>query len=114
MLRWPDLLVIALFFGAFIFIGWYFARKNTSAEAYFLAGRNLPGWLVGCSVMATIVSAMTFLALPGFAYAEDWRYIPWNLGYLLALIPMIVLFMPLFRRTRVQSAYEYLERRFGT
>ncbi len=114
MLRWPDLLVITLFFGAFVFIGWYFARKNKSAETYFLAGRNMPGWLVGCSVMATIVSAMTFLALPGFAYAEDWRYIPWNLGYLLAMFPAIILFMPFFRRTRVQSAYEYLELRFGT
>ena len=114
MLRWPDLFVIGLFFAAFVAIGAYFARKNKSAEEYFLAGRNLPGWLVGCSVMATIVSAMTFLALPGFAYAENWRYIPWNLGYLLALLPAIFLFMPLFRRTGVQSAYEYLERRFGT
>lgn len=112
-MRWPDLLVIGLFFGTFVAIGAYFAKKNKSAEEYFLAGRNLPGWLVGCSVMATIVSAMTFLALPGFAYAENWRYIPWNLGYLLALIPAIFLFMPLFRRTNVQSAYEYLEKRFG-
>ena len=113
MLRWPDLIVMILFFGAFIGIGVYYAWKNKSSEDYFLAGRNLPGWLVGFSVMATIVSAMTFLALPGFAYAEDWRYIPWNVGYLLALIPAVILFMPLFRRTRVESAYEYLERRFG-
>ena len=114
MLRWPDLLIIALFFATFVGIGVHFARKTKSAEEYFLAGRNLPGWLVGCSVMATIVSAMTFLALPGFAYAEDWRYMPTNAGYLLALIPALILFMPLFRRTGVGSAYEYLERRFGT
>ena len=114
MLRWPDLLVMGLFFGAFVAIGAYFARKTNSAEGYFLAGRNLPGWLVGCSVMATIVSAMTFLALPAVSYKDNWRYIPWNLGYLLALLPALVLFMPFFRRTRVASAYEYLERRFGT
>lgn len=114
MLRWPDLLVMGLFFAGFVVIGAVLARKNRSAESYFLAGRRLPGWLVGCSVMATIVSAMTFLALPAVSYAENWRYIPWNLGYLLALGPALWLFMPLFRRTRVASAYEYLERRFGT
>ena len=114
MLQWPDLLVMVLFFAVFVGIGVYFARKTESAEEYFLAGRNLPGWLVGCSVMATIVSAMTFLALPGFSYADDWRYLPPNVGYILALIPALVLFMPLFRRTGVVSAYEYLERRFGT
>ena len=114
MLRWPDLLVMGLFFLAFVGIGVAVARKNKSAEAYFLAGRSLPGWLVGCSVMATIVSAMTFLALPAVSYQDNWRYIPWNLGYLLALLPALWLFMPLFRRTRVASAYEYLERRFGT
>jgi SSS family solute:Na+ symporter len=113
MLRWPDLLVMGLFFLAFVGIGVAVARKNRSAEAYFLAGRRLPGWLVGCSVMATIVSAMTFLALPAVSYADNWRYIPWNLGYLLALLPALWLFMPVFRRTRVASAYEYLERRFG-
>ena len=114
MLQWPDLLVMVLFFAVFVGIGVYFARKTESAEEYFLAGRNLPGWLVGCSVMATIVSAMTFLALPGFSYTDDWRYLPPNVGYILALIPALVLFMPLFRRTGVVSAYEYLERRFGT
>ena len=114
MLRWPDLVVIGLFFGGFVAIGFYFAKKNRSAEMYFLADRNLPGWLVGFSVMATIVSALTFLALPGFAYAENWRYMCNNFGYLLALVPAVLLFMPFYRRTGVSSAYEYLERRFGT
>ena len=47
MLRWPDLVVMGLFFLAFVAIGIATARKNKSAEAYFLAGRSLPGWLVG-------------------------------------------------------------------
>jgi len=64
--------------------------------------------------VATIVSALTFLALPGFAYAENWRLFNNNTGYLLALIPALLLFMPFYRAAGVQSAYEYLERRFGT
>jgi len=114
MLRWPDLFVMVVFLGVLVAIGAHFLRKNQSAEEYFLAGRDMPGWLVGFSVMATIVSAMTFLATPGFAFAEDWRYVSWSAGYVLAMIPAVVLFMPLFRRTGVSSAYEYLERRFGT
>jgi len=113
MLRWPDLVVMGLFFATFLFIGVIFARRNRSAETYFLAGRNLPGWLVGFSVMATIVSALTFLALPGFTYKENWRYFNNNLGYLLAMVPTVVLFMPFYRTTGVSSAYEYLEKRFG-
>ncbi len=114
MIRWPDLVVMALYFGAFIFIGAFFARRQKSAESYFLAGRNMPGWVVGFSLMATVISSMTFLAGPGFAYAENWRYMPTHLGYLAALVVALLLFMPFFRRSRVSSAYEYLERRFGT
>ena len=113
LLKWPDLVVMVLFFCVFIVIGVYFARKTKSSKGYFLADRNLPGWLVGVSFMATIVSCMTFLALPAVAYKENWRYMPFSVVYLLALIPAFLLFIPFYRRTGVQSAYEYLERRFG-
>ena len=76
LLRWPDLVVMGLNFGVMIGIGVYCARKSKSADAYFLAGRSMPGWVVGFSLMATIVSSMTFLATPGFTYKEDWRYVP--------------------------------------
>ena len=68
LLHWPDLVVMVLFFSVFIMIVVYFARKTKTSEGYFLAGRSLPGWLVGVSFMATIVSCMTFLALPAVAY----------------------------------------------
>lgn len=113
-LRWPDLVVLALNIGLLIAIGVYCARKSKSSEAYFLAGRSMPGWVVGFSLFATIISSMTFLALPGFAYSEDWRYMPAHYLYPLVALLAMVLFMPFFRRGHVSSAYEYLERRFGT
>lgn len=113
LLRWPDLVVIGLNFLLLVGIGIYCSRKNVSSEAYFLASRNMPGWVVGFSLMATIVSSMTFLALPGFTYKEDWRYIPAHFTYLIAIWLAALYFMPLFRRGHVRSAYEYLERRFG-
>ena len=114
MWRGPDLAVIGLNLAVMVWIGVYCARKSKSSDAYFLAGRNMAGWVVGMSMMATIVSSMTFLATPGFTYSENWRYMPANFTYLLAAIPGLLLFMPLFRRGGFRSAYEYLERRFGT
>ena len=114
MWRGPDLAVIGLNLAVMVWIGVYCARKSKSSDAYFLAGRNMAGWVVGMSMMATIVSSMTFLATPGFTYSENWRYMPANFTYLLAAIPGLLLFMPLFRRGGFRSAYEYLEKRFGT
>ena len=113
MIRWADVIVIGLFFCILIVIGFICSRRNKDSESYFLAGRNMPGWVVGFSLMATIISSMTFLAAPGFAYAENWRYMPCHIGYLIAVGVMIFFYMPFFRRSRVSSAYEYLEKRFG-
>ena len=112
MWRGPDLAVIGLNLAVMVWIGVYCARKSKSSDAYFLAGRNMAGWVVGMSMMATIVSSMTFLATPGFTYSENWRYMPANFTYLLAAIPGLLLFMPLFRRGGFRSAYEYLETAF--
>jgi SSS family solute:Na+ symporter len=108
-----DLLVVLGALGFFIAIGTYFAKKTTTSEGYFFGGRKMSGWVVGFSMMATVISSMTFLATPGFTYQENWRYLPANFGYFLALPFMIFLFMPFFRRTFVKSAYEFLEKRFG-
>jgi len=114
LMRWPDLAVIGVNFGLMVAIGVYCARKTKSADAYFLANRSMPGWVVAVSMMATIISSMTFLALPGYTFQEDWRFMP---GHVLYFIPAIVayfVFMPFFRRGNIRSAYEYLELRFGT
>ena len=114
LLRWPDLGVIGFNFLLLVGIGIYCSRKNVSAEAYFLANRSMPGWVVGVSLMATLISSMTSLAIPAFTYVEDWRYMPAQFTYLIAVWLAVLFFMPLFRRGHVRSAYEYLELRFGT
>lgn len=114
LLRWPDIVVIALSFVVLIVIGAICARRSKSADAYFMAGRKMRGWVVGFSMMATIISSMTFLAAPGFTFKHDWRYVPSNFVYLIAMFAALFLFMPFYRRGHVRSAYEYLERRFAT
>ena len=113
LLRWPDLVILAIFLGIVIAIGAYSARKMKSADGYFLANRNLPGWAVGLSMMATIASSLTFLALPGKTFAGNWEFIPSQVLYFLPVFLAYFIFMPFFRRANFRSAYEYLEHRFG-
>ena len=113
-IRLLDQLVIAAGFVVLIVIGLRSSRGSQTDEGYFLAGRSMPGWVIGFSLMATIVSSITFLSLPAFAYgSSNWRNFVGHFGYIPAIMIAVYVFIPLFRSTRVSSAYEYLERRFG-
>lgn len=113
ILRPLDLLVILVFLCVCIGIGIYCSRRSKSSESYFLAGRKMPGWIVGFSLMATLISSMTFMASPGFAFVSDWRYLPGSFLFIIAIMYGVSIFMPIFRRNNINSAYEYLELRFG-
>jgi SSS family solute:Na+ symporter len=112
-MRTGDLLVILIGLGVVVIIGLVTSRRNTSPEAYFMAGRRMPGWAVGFSLMATLISSSSFLALPEFSYRHDWRFVGTCLVFPIALACAWKWFMPLYRRCRVASAYEYFENRFG-
>jgi SSS family solute:Na+ symporter len=112
--RLADQLVIGLGFILLVVIGVVCSRRSKTDEGYFLAGRSMPGWVVGFSLMATICSSMTFLALPAFAFGNaNWRNFIAHFAYIPAIALAVYLFIPLYRSMRVRSAYEYLERRFG-
>lgn len=113
ILSWPDALIIVVSFFGILVIGPIFAKKTKTSQSYFLADGQMPGWLVGFSMMATIISSMTFLATPGFTYQSDWRYMPTHFTMLIAVVLALYIFMPFFRRGLVNSAYQYLEMRFG-
>ncbi|MCH8205254.1 MAG: sodium:solute symporter, partial [Candidatus Hydrogenedentes bacterium] len=53
--RLIDIVVIAVYFGAIALAGLYFARKNTTTEAYFLGNRNFPAWAIGLSLVGTSI-----------------------------------------------------------
>ena len=94
-------------------IGFYFSKKNTSTEEYFVGGRSFSGWVIGLSLVGTSISSITFLAYPGDAFKTSWlRFAP-NLMLPLAMLVAAYYFLPFFRRANTTSAYEYLEDRFG-
>ena len=113
-IRPVDQIVICLGFVLLIAIGVLCSRRSQTDEGYFLAGRSMPGWVVGFSLMATIVSSLTFLEIPAFAFGDsNWRNCLAHFTYIPAIVVAVYLFIPFYRSTRVNSAYEYLERRFG-
>ncbi len=81
-------------------------------EGFLLAGKKLPWYHVLLSMMATQASAITFLSLPGLAYADGMRFVQFYFGLPLAMIVLSATFFPVYQKLKVFTAYEYLEQRF--
>jgi SSS family solute:Na+ symporter len=112
-LHFIDALIILVYFAAMAAIGVYFARKNTSTEEYFVGGRSFAGWIIGLGMVGTSISSITFVAYPADSFKTSWiRYIL-NLALPVVTVIAAFVFLPLFRKRRCLSAYEYLEERFG-
>lgn len=109
----PDIVVLGGYFAATMAIGLASWRKSRSVEGYTAADRSLPGWLTGLSILGTYVSSISFLALPGKAFAADWNPFVFSLSLPLATWIAVKWFMPFYRREARLSAYEHLEERFG-
>ena len=106
--------VLAAYFLFMAGMAWYFIRKKKTADDYFTGGGKIPWYVAGMSIFATMLSSISFLALPAQFYISDWRYFPLTLG-IFALAPIVIYFyLPFFRRLKVASAYAYLELRFNT
>lgn len=113
-IRTWDLVAVVIYLAAMLAIGIRGARRSSHAENYFVGRRNFPGWVVALSMLGTIVSSTTFLALPAAAYVLDWRQLSVNLVVPFVAIVAVVIFIPFFRRAGLTSAFEYLGDRFGT
>lgn len=112
-IRWLDVVVVVVYVGGILALGGYSARKGTKADNYFVGQRNFPSWVVALSLLGTIISSTTFLALPAAAYVLDWRQLGVNLVVPFIAIIAVVVFIPFFRRAGLTSAFEYLGDRFG-
>lgn len=108
-----DYLVVALYFAGIALVGILAGRREKNTEDYFLAERKIPWWAVTCSILATEVSAVTFIGVPGESYRGNYVYLQFAFGSLLGRILIAFLFLPAFYRGRVISIYEYLKQRFG-
>ncbi|MBO0930487.1 sodium:solute symporter [Fibrella aquatilis] len=95
-----------------VLYGLYKSRGTQSFDDYTLAGKSLPWYHVGLSVMATQASAITFLSAPGQGFADGMRFVQFYFGLPLAMVVLSITFVPIFHKLRVYTAYEFLENRF--
>jgi solute:Na+ symporter, SSS family len=107
-----DWIVLIIALLAVIAYGLYKSRTSHNLDGYFLSNRSMPWGLVLLSIMGTQASAITFLSAPGQAYTDGMRFVQNYFGLPLAMITVCIFFVPIFKRLKVYTAYEYLENRF--
>lgn len=105
--------VLSIYLLAMVGVGVYFANKNKNTNDYFRGGQKVLWWAAGCSIFATMLSSITYMAIPAKAYAQDWVYLVGNMMIAIVAPIAIYLALPFFRQIDATSAYEYLQKRFN-
>ncbi|MCH2488883.1 MAG: sodium:solute symporter [Flavobacteriales bacterium] len=101
--------------GTLLFIvlyGTYKARGSKNVTDYLKGGNEAKWWTIGLSVMATQASAITFLSTPGQAFHDGMGFVQFYFGLPIAMVVICLVFIPIYHRLKVFTAYEYLEGRF--
>lgn len=108
-----DLAVLGVYLSLMLLMGAMIAVRQRSTDDFFVGGRNLPSWAVGISLLASLLSTITFLGMPGEMFRTGLGFLTRQLGVPLVLLVVWFLWIPFFMRLKLTSAYEYLERRFN-
>jgi Na+/proline symporter len=111
-MRWLDWVMLCVTLLFTVFYGLYRSRGSDTVEGYLLAGKTMPWYAMGLSIMATQASAITFISTTGQAYVDGMRFVQFYLGLPIAIVIVCATVVPVFHRAKVYTAYEYLEQRF--
>ncbi len=112
-LHFIDYAIIAISMIVSLYVGFYFSKGQKSTKKYYAAEGKIPAWAIGMSILATLVSSVTFLAYPGEGFSSNWILLVQGLMVPLVLLLIIWVLVPLYRNVIGISAYEYFEKRFG-
>lgn len=111
-LSWIDWSVLCATLIAIVAYGTWQTRGSKNVKDYLRGGNTSKWWTIGLSVMATQASAITFLSTPGQAYNDGMGFVQFYFGLPIAMIVICMVFIPLYHRLKVYTAYEFLENRF--
>jgi SSS family transporter len=109
LLDWAVLSVTLIFIVGY---GVYQTRGRQNVQDYIRGGNTAKWWTIGLSVMATQASAITFLSTPGQAFHDGMGFVQFYFGVPIAMVIICLVFIPIYHRLKVYTAYEYLEGRF--
>src|ERR1700723_3247195 len=107
-----DWVVMFTWLAFIVSYGLYRGRGSTTMNKYLLAGKSMPWYAMGLSIMATQASAITFISTTGQSYTDGMRFVQFYFGLPIAMVILCATAVPIFHRAKVYTAYEYLEKRF--
>jgi Na+/proline symporter len=107
-----DWVVLASWLVLLIGFGLWRARGSSTVNQYLLAGKTMPWYAMGLSIMATQAGALTFISTTGQGYGDGMRFVQFYFGLPIAMVIICATAAPIFHRAKVYTAYEYLEKRF--
>jgi SSS family solute:Na+ symporter len=108
-----DWIVILLYFLAMAGIGAHFSRRNRNMSDFMFGGGSMPWLTVGISLIATSISASTFMGNPAYSFTHDMRLVMLVFGSIAAIFVIGKVFIPRYKASGIASAYELLEKRFS-
>ncbi|HET9768264.1 MAG TPA: hypothetical protein VFS60_15530, partial [Thermoanaerobaculia bacterium] len=110
-----DLAIVVAYLALVVAAGFFFGRRQQTTRRYFLAGHDVPWWAIAASIVATETSTITFISVPGIAWAKggDFRFLQVVFGYVVARVIIATVFMPWYFRGELVTVYALLQTRFG-
>jgi len=109
-----DLAIVVVYLLGVTALGLWFRRGQRDVRDYFLGGRRAPWWALALSIVATETSTLTIIGTPAISYTANLTFIQLVFGYLVGRVLIVLLFLPGYFRGEMFTAYELIEKRFGT
>ena len=110
-----DWAVVVFYIVLTTWVGHRLSGKSATVKDFFLGGRTMPWWAVSGSMIATEISALTFIGVPGGVYAAkgDWTYLQWGIGSIIARFIVGYCLVPLYYKREIYSPYDFMGNRLG-
>ncbi len=110
-----DLIIIFGYLIGITAFGILYSGKQETTEDYFVGDRNVPWWAIAASIVATETSTITFISVPGVAFAKNgnFEFLQVVFGYLVGRVVISIIFIPLYFKGDLQTVYQLLGDRFG-
>ena len=108
-----DYAIVILYLAGVTVAGVLIAGRQKDSRDYFLGGKQMSWWSVGFSIVASETSTLTFISIPGLAFRSDMHFLQLVFGYFTGRILVSLFFIPAYYRGDIETAYDFLGKRFG-
>src|SRR5579863_615844 len=109
-----DFAIIVVYLIGITLFGMRFRKRQRTLRDYFLAGRDIPWWAIALSIVAAETSTLTIISIPGLAYDSNLTFLQVVIGYLVGRVIISFVLLPHYFRGDLYTAYQLIERRFGS